>query len=173
MSRIWPTAEMAWSVARSVGRLPDRPSAGSPAAMAPELTTITRCPWPRSPATLVQSLSMAWMSISPWRSVTDDVPIFTTTITGAPRSTVGLVLEAEPGDAHEVALPRPRAGQGPVHSQAAQAVLYVVEGLGVGEVAHGHGSLRRTAPDHEGAVVTPLHEQALRLGPVHDDPHRR
>ena len=44
MSRLWPTAATACSVARSVGRGPCKPRAGRPAAIAPDVTMTTRSP---------------------------------------------------------------------------------------------------------------------------------
>ncbi len=49
MSRGWPTAAIACSVPTSVGRVVI-PSAGSPAAIAPELTSTTSCPSARAAA---------------------------------------------------------------------------------------------------------------------------
>ena len=64
MSRCWPTADTAWSVARSVGRGPP-PSAAQPAAIAPELTSTTLWPAPRSSATSAHSFSIAAASTPP------------------------------------------------------------------------------------------------------------
>src|SRR4051794_26847235 len=128
MSRLWPTAEMAWRVAMSVGRAPERPRAGRPAAMAPDVTTTTRWPRLRRAATSDVSLSMAGLEISPRSSVIDEVPIFATTFmrfgrsSARPPAALDLdllvdVLEGESADAHHVA----RAGAGPgqrlVHAQ--------------------------------------------------------
>src|SRR5215210_4397338 len=103
---------MAWRVATSAGRAPDMPSAGRPAAMAPEVTTTTRWRWLRRAATSDVSLSMAAPEISPRASVIDDVPIFATMFIRLTRSSrppaplhldllVG-VLELEPAHPHQV-----------------------------------------------------------------------
>ena len=57
-------------------------------------------------------------------------------------------------------------------SRPAQAVLHVLQGFDVGEVAHRHRPLGRPPPHYERAVVATLHSKPLRLGPVHDDTHR-
>src|SRR4051812_4332124 len=115
MSRLCPTADTAWSVPRSVGRAPPRPSAGSPAAIAPDVTITTRGRWPRRPGPSAHSLSTVSSEFSRGSSVTEAVPIFTTTIPGG--SQVFLVLEREPADVHEVALPRAGAGERPVDAE--------------------------------------------------------
>src|SRR5688572_20453463 len=167
MSRPWPTADTACSVGRSVGRAPPRPSGGRPAAMAPDVTMIALWPCPRRPATSAQSFSMAWTSISPRSSVSDDVPIFTTTIMGA---STRLVLEGEAADVDHVAFPRSCTGEGAVDPQPLEPTLHVGEGLGVGDVAHGHRPLGGPAPDDEGAVVAPFDHEAFGLGAVDDEP---
>ncbi len=76
--RGWPRAARACSVGRSAGRC-CRPSAATPADTAPELTTTTWWPWPRTSATCWHS--SATMASSTWPSspVSDEVPIFTIT----------------------------------------------------------------------------------------------
>ena len=64
---------------------PVRPTAGNPAAMAPEVTSTTVWPAARSPAASPQSLVTAASTMEPASSVIDDVPTFTTTITNPPR----------------------------------------------------------------------------------------
>ena len=86
MSRLWPTADAAWSVTASRGRVTDMPSAGSPAAIAPLVTITTRCPAWRSRTTSAQNLPTAEASISPVSPVIDDVPTLATTIIPASSS---------------------------------------------------------------------------------------
>src|SRR5436190_15279866 len=104
--------------------------AGRPALMAPELTTTTRWPAPRKAATSVHSLSMPATEISPWLSVTDDVPTLETTITGPPSAAALIgraatlirspsarswrVLELVGADPDGVALAGTGPGEGPV-----------------------------------------------------------
>ena len=73
-------AATACSVARSDGRGVPGERMVQPAAMAPEVTTTTRSPADRSRPTSSASLATASASIPPPSSVTDDDPIFTTTV---------------------------------------------------------------------------------------------
>src|SRR5688500_9342272 len=98
---------MACSVATSRGR--GMRISGRPAAIAPEVTTTTRCPSARAAATSVQSLRTASTSITPASSVIDDVPTLTTTNVIGDDSV--LVLEGEAGDVDDVALGRAGLGQ--------------------------------------------------------------
>src|SRR5688572_29043003 len=178
MRRLWPTAEMAWRVAMSVGRAPERPRAGRPAAMAPEVTTTTRWPWVRRVATSEVSLSIAAWEISPRSSVIDDVPILATTFMDGSRSSgppapldldlLVDVLELETAHPHRVARAGAGPGQRPVDPEAGELVAHVFEGLGVGEVVDGHRPLRRLAEHDIGAVVGPRHLHAFGLGAVDD-----
>src|SRR5262245_15490363 len=117
---------MAWRVPRSLGRAPDRPRAGRPAAMAPEVTTTTRWPCERRPATSAHSLSTAATAISPRSSVIDELPILMTTIIG--RRSFALVLEGEGADVDGVAVGGAGPGEGAVDAEALQAVLHVGDG---------------------------------------------
>src|SRR5439155_14388229 len=172
MRRLWPTAEIACKVARSDGRAPDSPSAGSPAAIAPDVTMTTRWPWPRKAAASAQSLSTASVETAPCTSVKDDVPILATTITAC-RSSVRLELEGQAADANDIALARAGPRQGPVDAEPLQPLVHVGERLRVGQVGHRDGPLGLSAVDPEGAVVAPLDAHALLLGPVHDERLRR
>ena len=80
--RCWPTAATACSVTGSDGRGAPGDSAVHPAAMAPDVTTTTRCPSLRSPATSPESPPMADASTVPSSRVTEDDPILTTTVRG-------------------------------------------------------------------------------------------
>src|SRR4051812_21949777 len=166
MSRCWPTAETACSVAMSVGLAPASPMAGRPAAMAPDVTTTTRRPSPRSCATSVQSFSIDCSSISPSALVIDDVPTLTTTIIGWSGPSVGFVLEGERADVDQVALAGTGPGQRPVHTQALEPVLDVRQRVGVGHVRQRHGPLGRAAADDEGTVVAPLDGDPFGFGTV-------
>src|SRR5947207_10437411 len=202
MRRLWPTAERACRVARSLARAPDRrtsriPRAGWPAAMAPELTTMTLWPDSRTAATSAHSLVTAPSSTCPPASVTEDEPILATTITelrswrprrpgrgpipallrrgggaspaaGCP-SRIRLVGEREGTHAHHVTLAGAGAGESPIYPQPVQTVLDVVEGLGVGQVAHGHRPLGGPTTNDEPSVVGPLDVDALGLGAVDHD----
>ena len=77
ISRLCPTAASACNVSVSVGRC-FMPSAATPPATAPEVTTTTSCLSARSFATCSQSVAMASVLMLPRSSVTDEVPIFTT-----------------------------------------------------------------------------------------------
>ena len=63
----------------SLGRL-GSPTASTPAATAPDDTTMISCPSARSAATSPHSLVIAAPSIAPRSSVIDAVPIFATTL---------------------------------------------------------------------------------------------
>ena len=92
MSWCWPTAATACRVARSEGLGSPGARLAHPAVIAPEVTTTTRAPAARDSATSAASLSMAAVSTRPDPSVTDEEPIFTTTVctrpAGAPVSEV-------------------------------------------------------------------------------------
>ena len=77
MSRVWPTAETACRVTASLGRSPVMPTAGSPAAIAPDVTSTHEVARPPQAGGLRQSLVTAASSIAPVSSVIDDVPTFT------------------------------------------------------------------------------------------------
>src|SRR5438270_9086503 len=129
---------MACSVLTSAGRADaDQPSAGSPAAIAPDVTITAWCPVPRTSAISPASFSMDATAISPCSSVIDDVPTFTTAIIERGRSrrdgVVGLVLEDHVADADDVAGPRPRPAQRSVDAQPAQPVPDVGGGFRVGQ----------------------------------------
>src|SRR6266496_4351860 len=104
-------------------------------------------------ATSAHSLETAPSSTRPPASVTEDDPILATTITDSPPSAIGLVGEREATYVHHIALPGAGPGQSPIDPQPVQSALDVVEGLGVGEIVHGHGPLGRPATNHEPTVV--------------------
>ena len=81
MRRGWPTAASACSVPTSVGGVVS-PSAGIPAAIAPDSTSTTRCPALCAAARSPHSFRIAASSSSPRSSVIDDVPTFTTASMG-------------------------------------------------------------------------------------------
>ena len=194
ISRCWPTADTAWSVARSVGRGWSGARADQPAAMAPELTTTTLWPACASSATSPASLSTA-AGVHPAAAVvTDEEPILTTTVRAvaagrrrrcpyhvapAPTARVSgeLRLIAVPGEGQlaevdHVAVAGPGPGQGPVHAEAPQPALDVVDGLVGGEVGEGHGPLGRPAHDRRRRPAA-LDLESLGQRPVdHDGPPR-
>ena len=87
ISRACPTADTACSVCASLGRSAAAiPSAGSPAATAPEDTTTTSWPAVRAAATSAAALAMASRRSSPCSSVRLDEPSLTTVFTARPRS---------------------------------------------------------------------------------------
>src|SRR5947207_14964398 len=105
MRRLCPTADTACSVTESRGRRePPSPSAGRPAAIAPDDTRMQRWPAARTAAISVHSFAIDAWRIPPSGSVSDDDPILAMTINGA--SSVLGVLEREATDAHEVTLLR-------------------------------------------------------------------
>src|SRR3954447_17801533 len=118
------------------------PRAGMPAAIAPLLTSTTWWPAARAAAISPQSLTIAASSSSPDARASDDVPIFTTTITSrAPRpgarrrSPEALaVLEHHVADAHHVAFARAGPLERPFHTHPPEPLVDVGDGLGVGEV---------------------------------------
>ena len=81
MSALWPTVATACSVSMLAGRRsPPMPNSGSPAAIAPLVTTTTRQPCDRRSATSAQNFSMDARSMAPATSVSEDVPILATIV---------------------------------------------------------------------------------------------
>src|SRR4051812_21563806 len=112
MRRLWPAADRAWRVGRSVGRLAS-PRAATPADTAPLVTTTTLCPAARNATTSWHSLTTAPRSITPRSSVSDEEPILATTVL---TSAVAVVVEAEVADPHHVARAGAGLGQRLVHA---------------------------------------------------------
>ena len=144
---VWPTAEIACSVGRSVGRVPPRPSAGQSGRDRPEVTTTTRWPPARSAATSAHSLATApRRSARGRRSATTCRSCTTSIALSRASAQVRLsYVEGEAADADESPFLRPGPGQGAVHAEALQAALDVGEGVGVGQVGEGHGPLGAAA----------------------------
>src|SRR6202020_1444323 len=115
--------------------------------------------WARSPATSPHTWAMAASTIWPRSSVIEELPTLTTTVrpagpapeartlSGASRPSVGLPLQLQVPDPHQVALAGTGPGQRPVHSEVAQAALGVGEGPGVVEVGQRHRPLGLAAVD--------------------------
>src|SRR3954447_24594909 len=176
---------MACNVPMSAGRFV-MPSAGIPAAIAPEQTSVTVCPAARAATSPSHSFVSAPSSSSPSVLVIDEVPIFTTALMSHPvrarefvadrpdalgsapgRSSRGPhlhgldVLELEPRDAHGVTFARPGACERLLHAHLAEPDVHVLDRLGIGEVGHGDHALRGAPAQPEGTIGIALHRESL------------
>ena len=148
----------------SVGRR-SRPSAGIPAAIAPEHTSATTCPSARASATSRAQLPSATPSSSPRASVIDDVPTLTTS--AHVRSLLG--TRARP-DRSARCHPRGRRhGERPLHTHAPEPLVDVAERLLVGEVGHRDDPLGGPPLTRQRAVVVAHDDEALLDRAVHDE----
>src|SRR5688500_8406700 len=142
MSRLCPTAATACSVARSFGRVILR--AGRPAAIAPLVTTTTRCPAFRASTTSPHSFSTAARSMVPSLPVIEDVPTFTTTID----MSVVLILEGEATNVDDVSFRSARLRERLVDAKTLEPVLDESQRLCRGDVVQGN-SARRRPSEHD------------------------
>src|SRR3954453_10936228 len=163
MSRLCPAADRAWRVGRSVGRR-SSPRAATPADTAPEETTRTRWPSPRSSTTSLHSFTTAAKSMTPRLSVSELEPILATTV--GTRSPFRLVLEAVGTDVDNVAFGGAGARQRLAHAEAAQPGVRVGQRVGVREVGQGDGPLGRPPVHPELTLAEAFDGDALGDGPV-------
>ena len=177
--RLWPTADTAWSVHGVAGPVvaaqPERGQPGGdrargdhddPVAGGAERRRPRRRAW--RPRRVVDARRRS--------SVSDDVPILATTapdrlVEVARPGAVGLVVEAQPADVHDVAVAGAGPGQRLVDAELLRGARWAyVERLDVGEVGQGDGPLglrgRCTTklPSSSRSMRTPSG-----IGPVHDE----
>src|SRR5215216_564091 len=106
---------------------------------------------------------MAPSSMAPRSSVTDDVPIFTTTRTSL------AILEAEVADPDDIAVGRTGAGEQLVDAESLQAVADVGGGVGRCDVVERDDALDIAPADAELVVPLPLDRGTCRHRPQQDD----